>query len=43
MTFLDLSNNHVTSHVIDPDTQLPMPTFPFWNTDMNTTLGRLPN
>jgi len=43
VTFFDLSNNHVTSYVIDPDTRLPTPAFPLWNTDTITTLGRLPN
>jgi len=39
MTFFDLSNNHVTSYMIDPDTQHPTLTFPLWNTDTITTLG----
>jgi len=43
MTSLDLSNNHMTSHMINPDTQLPTSAFPLWNTDMITTLGQLPN
>jgi len=43
MTYLDLSIDHVTTHVIYPDTQHPTPAFPLWNTDTITRLGRLPN
>jgi len=43
VTFFDLSNNHVTSHMINPNTRLPTLAFPLWNTDTITTLGRLPN
>jgi len=35
--------NHVTSHMINPDTWHPTPAFPLWNTDTITALGRLPN
>jgi len=43
VTFFDLSNNHMTSHMINPNTWLPTLAFPLWNTDTITTLGWLPN
>jgi len=43
MTSFDLSNSHVMSHVIDPDTRYPTLVFPLWNTDTITMLGQLPN
>jgi len=43
MTFIDFRTNHVTSHMINPDTWHPTSAFPLWNTDTITTLGRLPN
>jgi len=39
----DLSTSHVTSHVINPNAQLPTLAFPLWITDMITRLGQLPN
>ena len=35
--------NHVTSHMTNLDARHPTPAFPLWNTDMITTLGRLPS
>jgi len=43
MTFIDSLTNHVTSHMINPNTWHLTPTFLLWNTDTITTLGRLPN
>jgi len=39
MISFDLPIYHMTSHVINPDAQLPTPTFPLWFANMLTELG----